>query len=122
MCGIAAIYQALESTMLTTSALEKQNYDSMKEIMGAELGLSKSKGKKDKVILKLFHRCMYFLSTWSVLIIEFKGFCEAKQTNGRRKRDTKEEAVEIDETRIKRETSLLSEDEIMKRSYKTKLG
>ena len=63
LCGIAAIYQALESTMLTTSALEKQNYDSMKEIMGTELGLSKSKGKKDKNILKLFHQCMYYLST-----------------------------------------------------------
>ena len=63
LCGIAAIYQALENTMLTTSALGKQNYDSMRKIMGEELGLDKYKGKPDNVILKKFHRCMYFLSS-----------------------------------------------------------
>ena len=48
--------------------------------------------------------------------------CETKQTSGRRKRDLNEEVVEIDALRIKREVSSLSEDDIIKRSYKTKLG
>ena len=59
LCGIAAMYQALENTIVTTSALEKLTYDTMKEIVGDELGLENSKPEKDFDILKQYYKCVY---------------------------------------------------------------
>ena len=53
------MYQALENTIATTSALEKLTYDTMKEIVGAELGLENSKPEKDWDILEQYYECVY---------------------------------------------------------------
>ena len=79
LCGIAAIYQALESTMLTTSALRKQNYDSMKDIMGEELGVDNPKGKTDKIILELFYQCVYVYFILNYSYFNIKGFVKVNQ-------------------------------------------
>ena len=57
---MAAMYQALESTILTASALKKLSYDSMKELIGEELGLENSKLPTDWEILVEYHKCRWF--------------------------------------------------------------
>ena len=54
---MAAMYQALENTILTASALKKLSYDSMKELIGDELGLENSKSLKDGKLLNQYHEC-----------------------------------------------------------------
>ena len=54
---MAAMYQALENTILTASALEKLSYDSMKELIGDELGLTNSKSEKDWELLDQYYEC-----------------------------------------------------------------
>ena len=61
LCGIAAIYQALENTILTSSALAKLNYDTMKEMLGGELGIGNSKKQHDFDLLEKFHECRCFM-------------------------------------------------------------
>ena len=39
LCGLAALYQALENTILTRSALRMMSYDAMRERVAEELGL-----------------------------------------------------------------------------------
>ena len=55
---MAAMYQALENTILTPSALVKLSYDSMKETIAEELGLENSKSPTDLEILDQYHECM----------------------------------------------------------------
>ena len=57
---MAAMYQALENTILTASALEKLSYDTMKEIIGEELGLDDSKSTKDWELIDQYYECGCF--------------------------------------------------------------
>ena len=54
---MAAIYQALENTILTKSALGKLSYDTMKEVIGEEIGIGNSKSVKDLDLLDEYYQC-----------------------------------------------------------------
>ena len=51
------MYQALENTILTKSALTKYSYEQMKEAIAEEIQLEDWKTKKDRELLKLYHEC-----------------------------------------------------------------
>jgi hypothetical protein len=57
---MAAMYQTLENTILTASALEKFSYDTMKEMIGWELGLEESKSTKDWDLIDQYYECGCF--------------------------------------------------------------
>ena len=54
---MAALYQALENTILTTSALEHLSYDTMKELIGEEIGSVDSKSDTDFDIIQEYYDC-----------------------------------------------------------------
>ena len=54
---MAAIYQALENTILTTSALARLDYRTMREIIEEELRLENS-NLADTELLDEYHKCM----------------------------------------------------------------
>ena len=58
LCGVAAIYQALEDTILTTSALARMDYDGMRELIQEELNLEKST-LADMELLDQYHKCVW---------------------------------------------------------------
>ena len=57
LCGLAALYQALENTILTTSALGEMSYDAMRGRVAEELGLESqdSKSLSDEELLEWFY-------------------------------------------------------------------
>ena len=72
---MAAMYQALENTILTASALKKLSYDSMKELIGDELGLENSKSEKDGKLLRQYYECKCFQIERKVFeILNAQGF------------------------------------------------
>ena len=52
---MAALYQALENTILTTSALETFGYDDMKAAIAEEIGLTNPGPVKDEDLLYYYH-------------------------------------------------------------------
>ena len=57
LCGMAAIYQALENTILTQSALARLDYRTMREIIEEELRLENS-NLADTELLYEYHKCL----------------------------------------------------------------
>ena len=51
------MYQALENTILTKSALTKYSYDQMKEAIAEEIQLEDWKTKNDQELLRLYYKC-----------------------------------------------------------------
>ena len=58
---MAALYQALENTILTKSALKKLSYDSMKEEIGKELKIDNFKSETDYKLLQKYHESSFTL-------------------------------------------------------------
>ena len=62
LCGLAAIYQALDSTILTKSQLRSMSYEELVEVMADEMGIPiNDAGKKsDAEMLLHLHDCEFF--------------------------------------------------------------
>ena len=45
---------------MTTSALASLTYDAMKEIIGEELGLDKTKSEEDEDLLERYYQCQSY--------------------------------------------------------------
>ena len=58
---MAALYQALENTILTNSALETFGYDDMKAAIAEEIGLTNPGPVKDEDLLYYYHEGTYIL-------------------------------------------------------------
>ena len=58
MCGLAALYHALENTILTPSALETFGYDDMKTAIADEIGLDNPSPVKDEDLLYYYYEGM----------------------------------------------------------------
>ena len=60
LCGMAAVYQALENTILTKSELKKLTYDEGKARIGEEMKKDPIQAKKlaDVQILTEYHKCV----------------------------------------------------------------
>ena len=58
ICGLAALYQAGVSTILSVSELKQMSYDEVKAKIGEVAGFDSSiiKKQKDKVVLELFYK------------------------------------------------------------------
>ena len=58
ICGLAALYQAGVSTILSVSELKQMSYDEVKAKLGEVAGFDSSiiKKQKDKVVLELFYK------------------------------------------------------------------
>ena len=83
LCGLAAIYQALDSTILTKSQLRSMSYEDLVEVMAVEMGIPiNDAGKKsDAEMLMHLHDCEFSHSfRWSSLFSQ--GF--ARIMNGKR--------------------------------------
>ena len=59
LCGLAALYQALGSTIASKSELKTLSYDTMRSLIVAEMSLSTkaSRGMSDADLLMHFHDC-----------------------------------------------------------------
>ena len=60
LCGMAAVYQALENTVFTKSELKEMTYDDGRVKIAEEMGQDPKKAKKmtDAQILTDYHKCM----------------------------------------------------------------
>ena len=63
LCGLGAIYQALDGTLLTKSQLRSMAYEQLVEVMADEMlmELKEALKKSDAEMLMHFHDCKYFL-------------------------------------------------------------
>ena len=61
LCGLAAIYQALDSTLLTKSQLRAMGYEELVEVMAEEMrmDLDDATKKSDAEMLMHLHDCEY---------------------------------------------------------------
>ena len=57
-CGMAAMYRALYSTVLTKTMLSTMSYSHMRTRLFAEMGKEENKWK-DKVLLKEYYECKF---------------------------------------------------------------
>ena len=59
LCGMAAVYQALENTILTKSELKKLSYDDAKAAIAKEIEMDSKEAKKikDAAILAAYFKC-----------------------------------------------------------------
>ena len=59
LCGLAALYHALVSTIATSSMLRQLDYDAMRELMASEINIKRSKLPEfvDSALLSEFHQC-----------------------------------------------------------------
>ena len=59
LCGLAALYNALVSTIATSSMLRALDYDTMRELMASEINIKRSKIPEyvDSALLAEFHEC-----------------------------------------------------------------
>ena len=59
LCGLASLYNALVSTIATTSMLRQLDYDTMRELMASEINIKRSKLPEyiDSALLTEFHEC-----------------------------------------------------------------
>ena len=62
LCGLAAIYQALDSTILTKSQLRSMSYEELVEVMADEMGIpiNDARKKSDAEMLMHLHDCEFF--------------------------------------------------------------
>ena len=62
LCGIAALYQALISTIRTKSQLKQYSYDTMKAAVAEEMGKDPkiARKEKDAALLTAYFNCEYF--------------------------------------------------------------
>ena len=60
LCGMAAVYQAVENTILTKSEVKKLSYDECRFKMSEEMGEDPKAAKKltDLEVLTAYHKCM----------------------------------------------------------------
>ena len=74
LCGMAAMYQAGVSTLLSVSEIKQMSFDDVKEKVALVVGIAPSniKKQKDKRLLKKFHEKV----------------CQANAFSGRKKRET----------------------------------
>ena len=81
LCGMAAMYQAGVSTLLSVSEIKQMSYDDVKEKVALFVGIDPSniKKQKDFELLKLFHEKV----------------CQANAFFGRKKRETSSERHSI---------------------------
>ena len=100
LCGLAAIYQALENTFLTPSILATLSYDDMKEAIVEEIALEDT-SVNDDVLLEYFYEVICLNTNLTTII----------PSSRRKKR-----AAPV------QDTLGLSEEEILKRSHGSKLG
>ena len=61
LCGLAAIYQAVDSTLLTKSQLRAMGYEELVEVMAEEMrmDMDDARKKSDAEMLMHFHDCEY---------------------------------------------------------------
>ena len=61
LCGLAAIYQALDNTLLTKSQLRVMGYEELVEVMAEEMrmDMDDARKKSDAEMLMHFHDCEY---------------------------------------------------------------
>ena len=61
LCGLAAIYQALDSTLLTKSQLRAMGYEDLVEVMAEEMkmDMDDARKKSDAEMLMHLHDCKY---------------------------------------------------------------
>ena len=61
LCGLAAIYQALDSTILTKSQLRSMSYEELVEVMADEMGIpiNDARKKSDAEMLMHLHDCEF---------------------------------------------------------------
>ena len=61
LCGLAAIYQALDSTILTKSQLRSMSYEELVEVMADEMGIpiNDARKKSDAEMLLHLHDCEF---------------------------------------------------------------
>ena len=64
LCGLAALYNALVSTIATSSMLRALDYDTMRELMASEINIKRSKIPEyiDSALLAEFHECKKVLN------------------------------------------------------------
>ena len=74
LCGLAAIYQALDSTILTKSQLRSMSYEELVEVMADEMGipLKDAQKKPDAELLMHLHDCESFVLFLFVIFL-FRG-------------------------------------------------
>ena len=63
LCGMAALYQAMDDTLMTKSQLRAASYDDMREAITKEMLMSNSATKtwSDADLLRHFYDCEYDL-------------------------------------------------------------
>ena len=61
LCGMAALYQAMDDTLMTKSQLRASSYDDMREAITKEMLLTNSATKSwsDADLLRNFYDCEY---------------------------------------------------------------
>ena len=91
---MAAMYQALENTVLTPSALTRHGYDDMKRVLAEEMGLVNYAGLNDDVLLEYYYQVVCLNTNVSTL-------------STRKRRSVSDQ---------------LSDEEILMRSYGSSLG
>ena len=84
LCGLAAIYQALDSTILTKSQLRSMSYEELVEVMADEMGIpiNDARKKSDAEMLLHLQDCEYFQFHRFIAHLFSQGF--AQITNGKR--------------------------------------
>ena len=106
LCGMAAMYQAGVSTILSVSEIKQMSYDDVKEKIALVVGTAPDniKKQKDKTLLRTFYEYV----------------CESNNQAGRRKRELLISENFDTSTRSKRQT-VESDEEIELRSYGSQL-
>ena len=111
ICGLAALYQAGVSTILSVSEIKQMSFDNVKEKIGIEAGfeISNIKKQKDKPLLEIF----------------YEKVCQQNPTFKRRKRNIanlehQSNKISSIQKKIKRQIAE-SEEELDLRSYGSKL-
>ena len=70
LCGLAALYQAVENTIMTPSGMTWQDYDTLRTAIAMEMGLSSYSKMPDSELLQLYYNCrfhydfLFFLSNY----------------------------------------------------------
>ena len=54
ICGLSALYMALENTVLTKSKLATQTYPDMRKAIFDEMNITQDDSKSDKDLLKIY--------------------------------------------------------------------
>ena len=102
LCGMAAIYQALENTILTQSALARLDYRTMREIIEEELRLENS-NLADTELLYEYHKCLSLGLLFKIFrFYFFLGFCHPLDSDFRKKRELLRQVLDNRTSRVRR--------------------